>query len=287
MNRRWIVLPVLGVALGGWVVSAREPEKAEPGKEAAGKKVDALAPEVTGLRLTAGQRVATAEARHGALGYTSAPLIEVVQPRADAIVVTMSGTAAAGGLPCETSSAELVFDLSQAFTVHDDRPGARTAPRPIRLVLEAQLVGMFRGNRDGAGVAAITVPAEAFITAGGMALAHVGLPGRSHCGKDTLLISDRSPAVEALVPPGEYALNQKITIRCSHPKKCFHKNVVMAVFGDTGRAPDWLNLLDPVRDLPKGRDLGFRVAVRAESAPPPVPQPIPVMPPPMPRPMQK
>jgi hypothetical protein len=282
MSRWWALLPLTAVVVGGWMASAQEPlgMKGEPGKEVPSKgspKGDGPgAMEAAGLRLVAGQRAATAEGHRGALGYTSTPLIDVTQPRADMLLVTMTGATAAGGVPCEDSFAELVFDLSQVFTVVDDRLASRPAPRPVKLVLEAQLIGLFRANRDGAGTAAITVPAEACISAGGTPVSNVGFPGRTHSGKDALLISDRTPAVEALVLPGEFVLGQKMTIRTSHPKKCFHKNVVMAVFGEVGRHPEWLNLLDPVRDLPRGRDLGFRVTVRVE----PVPPSAPVMPPP-------
>jgi hypothetical protein len=219
-------------------------------------------PEI-GLRLVAGQRNATADANKGALGYTSSPLIEVTQPRADTLLITMTGMAVAGGLPCEESRAEVMFELMQSFAVIRDRP----SQFPVKLVLEAQLMGLFRANRDGAGVATVTVPAEACITTGGTTVSRVGFQPRTFSGKDIIMISDRSPPVEALVLPGELTLHQKFAFACAHPKKCFHKNVVMAVFGEAGRMPEWVHLLDPYRDLPRNRDLGFRVAIRVEPAP--------------------
>jgi hypothetical protein len=191
------------------------------------------------------------------------------------LIVTMTGAAVAGGMPCSDSYAEAVFDLSQNFAVV-----AGPVPRPVRLVVEAQMVGLFRGNRDGAGMAEISVPAEACVTAGGAAVATVGFPGRTHTGKDVVLISDRTPPVEAVVLPGEFNLAQKFALRCSHPKKCFHKNVVMAVFGNLGKPPEWMGLLDPTRDIPRGPDLGFRVAIRVEPAPVlPPPAAVPAVPP--------
>jgi hypothetical protein len=267
---RWAAVPMIVLAtLAGWEASAQEPA---PKGDAAG------------LRIVTGERSAVAGGRLGALGHTSAPLIDVTQPRPDTLLVVMTGAAAAAGLPCESSHAEVTFDLAQNFTVVTDRPPTR----PIRMVVEAQLIGMFRGNRDGAGVAEVSMPADASVTAGGALVAHVGFPGRSHAGKDTVLISERTPAVEALVVPGEYCLGQKFAIRCSHPKRCFHKNVVMAAFGDLGKVPEWLNVLDTARDLPKNKDLGFRVAIRVEPAPliaaplvqpQQLPQPQPVPPP--------
>jgi hypothetical protein len=272
MNK-WLALIAMaaGLCAAGWITAqepgVRKADLAVYQDESGGEKKEkskkseaaALPLPAGGVRIELGQRNAIAEARRGALGYTSAPVIDVAQPRADLLLVTMAGMAAAAGLPCENSEAGIAFDLVQDFKVIDDRPN----PRPLRLILEAQLTGLFRGNRDGAGTA-MSTPAEATVTAGGAAVAHAGFPGRAHTGKDILVISDRTPTIETIIGPGEYNLCQKFAIRCTHPKKCFHKNVVMAVFGDAGRTPEWMNLLDPSRDLPKGRDLGFRVAIRIE-----------------------
>lgn len=269
MKRRWwtAALLVTGVCVASWAAPAQDENKAkvEPAPKAA----------TTGLRIVAGQRAATAEGRHAGLGYTPAPVIDVTQPRPDVLLVTMTGAAVAGGLPCGDSYAEAAFDLSQNFAVVSG-----PVPHPVRMVVEAQLIGLFRGNRDGAGMAEISVPAEALVTAGATPVATVGFRGRTHTGKDVVLISDRTPPVEAIVLPGEFNLAQKFAVRCSHPKKCFHKNVVMAVFGNLGKPPEWLGLLDPTRDIPRGPDLGFRVAIRVEPAPVlPHPAAVPAVPP--------
>jgi hypothetical protein len=40
-----------------------------------------------------------------------------------------------------------------------------------------------------------------------------------------------------------------------------------AAFGTIGgRAPEWLGLLDPTWEIPRQRDLGFRVILRADPA---------------------
>jgi len=278
MNRLLAIASMAaGLSLAMWA-AAEEPGVSKPGSAVhfrdstdetpkAAKKA-AVAPAAQGgVRMELGQRYAVAETRRGALGYTTAPNIDVAQPRADVLLVTMTGMCAVAGLPCENSQAEIDFDLTQAFRIIDDRSN----PRPIRLVLEAQLAGLFRGNRDGAGVA-VSAPADATITSGGAAIGHVGFAERSHTGKDILLVSERSAPVEVIIGPGDYNLCQKFAIRCSHPKKCFHKNVAMAVFGDAGKMPEWMNLLDPSRDLPKGRELGFRVAIRIEPIALPAPK---------------
>jgi len=246
-NAMFRILAVLsalaGLTVAGWTVAAQEP---------AGPKAD-------GARLVLGHRAATAQGRRTGLAHTSAPLIDVAQPRPDTLVVTMTGLAAAGGLPCEDSAAEVAFDLAQGVTVVAP-PGAR-----VRLALEGQLAGLFRGSRDGPGAATFSVPAEATVAGGPAAVLHVALPCRTYSGKDVLLVSDRSPVSEAVVGPGEYELTQRFAVRCSHPKRCFHKNVVTAAFGpEAGKPPEWSTLLDPTRDIPKSRDFGFRVVLRAE-----------------------
>lgn len=250
MARLLLAVPaVVCLTVSGWSLTAQE----------GSPKVDSAA--VPALRLTLGHRSASAEGKRTGLAHTSAPLIDVTQPRPDTLAVAMTGLAAAGGLPCEDSAAEVAFDLDQVVQVVAP-PGAK-----VRLVLDAQLAGMFRGSRDGPGAATFSVPAEATVTAAGPgAVLHAAIPGRAYAGKDVLLVSDRAPAVAALVVgPGEVTLSQRFAVRCTHPKKCFHKNVVTAAFGpEAGKAPEWLSLLDPTRDIPKQRDFGFRVVLRAE-----------------------
>jgi hypothetical protein len=166
-------------------------------------------------------------------------------------------------VPCEDSVDSIEFDLSQEIAVVPAGP----TPRAVKLILEGQLAGLFRGSREGAGAAAIS-PAVADLVAGTVPVAHLEFPGRSHAGKELVLVNDRFPAAGGIVAPGDLCLTQKFGIRCDHPKRCFHKNVMTAAFGsETGRAPEWLSLLDPTRDIPKQRDFGFRVTLRAEPMP--------------------
>jgi hypothetical protein len=254
MKRAVLALAVLAVA------GLALPGRSEGPHPRADEKVERVGP--APVRLKLGQRTAVAEGHTKGLGHNSAPLIEVVQPQPNVVVVTVTGLSVVGGLPCEASAADIAFDLLQAMDIITAVPGQR-----VKLTMEAQLAGLFRGNREGAG-AASTSPAEATVAAGGAPLLNAGFPGQSHSGKDLMLVSLRSPACEAVVLPGEIVLCQKFAINCAHPKKCFHKNVMMAAFGpETGRAPEWVALLDPTREIPKQRDFGFRVLLRADPAP--------------------
>lgn len=278
MNRWALAISMTaGMGAASWVAVAQEPAALkgsspaallvqEEKKEKGAKAGSFPGAEGGAVRLAAGQRSATANTRRSALGYTSAPVIDVSQPHANSLIVSMTGMSAASGLVYEESVAEVSFDLVQNFAIATDKP------RPVRLTMEAQLIGLFRGSRDGPGVAT-SLPADADITAGGVCVAHVGFAGHTHTGKNIQFISERSPAVEAILGPGEYTLNQRFTFRCMHPRKCLRKNVVMAMFGDAGKLPEWVVLLDPSRDLPKNKDFGFKVAIRVDPVPlPPAPK---------------
>lgn len=225
----------------------------------AGKvELPAPRPEPTAPRIVLGQRTGEAVTSRKGLAHTTPGVVDVAQPRPDTVVITMTGLAAAGGLPCEESASSVIFDVCQHFRIATDRPA--------RVLAEAQLVGLLRGSRDGAGVAC-TDPAEAVITVGDAPpLLAIGFPPRSHSGGESRFISDKLEPTEVILPAGEYSLMQRFAVRCSHPKKPFHKNVMTAAFGsDSTRVPEWLVLLDPSREVPKGKPLGFVVTLRVEA----------------------
>src|SRR5216683_8432054 len=63
-------------------------------------------------------------ARHGhvtpvrqGFTHTGGGNIDVAQPAADTVVVTMTGVAVAGAHPCKNSVAALNFDLEQSFEI--------------------------------------------------------------------------------------------------------------------------------------------------------------------------
>ncbi len=215
------------------------------------------------VKLVLGRRTGEAATTRTGLAHAPGGVIDVTQPRPDTVVITFTGLAACAGLPCEGSEAAVVFDVCQQFRIAADRNDTR----PVRLVVDAQLVGILRGNRDGAGTAS-TDAAEAVVTApGSPPLAGVAFPGRSHYGRDSLFINDKLEPTVTLLQPGDYVLTQKFAARCTHPPKPFHKNVMTAAFGpEPGKVPDWLLTLDPQREVPKNKPLGFQVTLRVEPA---------------------
>jgi hypothetical protein len=257
---------------------------AEPHEHAAPTKAPAPAPAARvaapPVRIVLGPRAATADGRRSGLGYVSGPVVEVTQPRPDTVIVNMLGVVAVGGFPMGDSLAEALFDLNQQLRI-EAKPGVEQ----VQLIMEAQLAGLMRSNRPGAG--AVTVgPADAAVVGGGAPVLQVGFPSRTHTGTTTQFISDRAGPTEAIVAPGEYCLTQKFSLTGTHPKRCFHKNVATAMFApEYGRPAEWLVLLDPTREAPKVKDLGFRVLLHVAPAPPaPVvlPTPTPLLPAPAP-----
>jgi hypothetical protein len=255
MRRLLVMMVGLGSLVG---LVAAEPEHAAP------TKAPAPAPKVAAppVRIVLGPRAGTADGKRNGLAYINGPIIEVAQPRPDTVIINMMGVVAVGGFPMGDSLAEALFDLNQQLRI-EAKPGINQ----VQLVMEAQLAGLMRSNRPGAG--AITVgPADAAVLSGGAPILQVGFPSRSHTGTDSQFISDRAGPTEVIAAPGDYCLTQKFSITGTHPKRCFHKNVATAMFApEYGRPAEWLVLLDPTHQAPKVKDMGFRVLLHVEPAP--------------------
>src|SRR3954471_2896870 len=77
--------------------------------------------------------------------HTGGGNIDVAQPAADTIVVTMTGVAVGGAHPCKHSVATLQFDLTQAFEVTFEKPEVKKA----KLALEGRVIGLLRSHKAG------------------------------------------------------------------------------------------------------------------------------------------
>ncbi len=195
--------------------------------------------------------------------YLSGGTIEVTQPRGDQLVIMMSGYAAAGGIPAQDSLAALTFQLQQDFRIVTSRIDIKD----VKLSMEGSLIGQLQCNRPGSGTAAIVSPACAHIRAGTAELLNLSFDPRVHSTPNIKFINDNHDPVSIIVRTGDFTLTENFAIEAKHPKKHFKKNVAIAAFGPEGRAPDWLGLLDPYRDVPKQKDLGFRISLKVEKAP--------------------
>src|SRR5947209_12934252 len=91
----------------------------------------------------------TLGARHGhvtpvrqGFTHTGGGNIDVAQPAADTVVVTMTGVAVAGAHPCKDSTAAWSFELEQCFEVRFDDPKLKHA----KLTLAARVIGFCRSD---------------------------------------------------------------------------------------------------------------------------------------------
>src|SRR6266478_6176852 len=67
------------------------------------------------VTITLGTRQGTATPERQGFTHTGGGNIDVAQPSSDALVVTMTGVAVAGGHPCKDSVARMAFELEQCF----------------------------------------------------------------------------------------------------------------------------------------------------------------------------
>ncbi|RLS39633.1 MAG: hypothetical protein DWH82_05260 [Planctomycetota bacterium] len=211
-------------------------------------------------RLVLGQRNSTADGQKNGLAHTHAARVELTHSKPESMSVIITGVAAAAGYPLDMSRAAVHCEVSQLVRVVG---GGKDR---VKLVMDSQLVGQLSCSRDGEGVASLAA-ANASLMLEGNPVLGVDFQGRTHSGRDNTYINDKLEPSIAIVDPGDYILIEHFVIECSHPKRCFHKNVAMAYFGpDEGKPPEWLNYLAAHRDAPKAKELGFRVTLRVESA---------------------
>ncbi len=249
---RWLACLVLV----GWALSAGAAEHPGP-RSGAGSPAAAGPP--PRVRIVLRHRDADSVTDQEGLHYIAGGIITVEQPRPDMVVIRMAGLTAAGGVPCGDSLAALRFELVQQLELLASPDVAN-----IELSLEGQLIGLLRCQREGAGVAAV-LPAHAELDGGAVS---IDLEEKSLAAPGTLFINQKAGPRPMIVAPGTaHTLTAHFAIQSSHPRRCFHKNVATTAFGPPGpRPPGWLDLLDPYRALPRIRDMGFEVVIRAQPA---------------------
>lgn len=219
-----------------------------------------LPPQVT---INLGNRQAQATPTRQGFTHTGGGNIDVQQPTADVLVVTMTGVAVAGGHPCKDSFAALAFDLEQDFEIAAAKPEIKK----VKLSIEARVIGLLRTHACGGGSAGITCPAHAVVVpcgAAGTALVEVGLPGRTVGGGENLSVNDQQGPVLAVVPLGRYTLHEQFGVQASHPKKLLPCKVASAEFApDPALDPLWISAFEPFHGAQK-KDFGFRVTIKVE-----------------------
>jgi hypothetical protein len=215
------------------------------------------------VTINLGNRQAQGTPTRQGFTHTGGGNIDVQQPTADVLVVTMTGVTVAGGHPCKDSFAALAFDLAQDFEIAAAKPEIKK----VKLSIEARVIGLLRTHACGGGSAEITCPAHAAIVpsgAAGVALVEVGLPGRSVGGGENLSVNDQHGPVSAVVPVGRYTLHEQFGVQASHPKKLLPCKAASAEFApDPALDPLWISAFEPFHGAQK-KDFGFRVTIKVE-----------------------
>jgi hypothetical protein len=201
--------------------------------------------------------------------------IDVAQPAPDTVVITMTGTAAAGANPCKASEAAQSFDLCQDFEVTFVSPKLKRA----KLVVVARVIGLLRSACKGGGTAE-EGPGCATVSTGEIPLLTVCAPRHAVADGENLSINDHSAPCELPIAPGSFTLHQTFTVSATYPRTwCPGKNV--AEFGsDAGLDKLWLGTRDPFSGASK-TDFGFRVTLKvvedtSASLPADAPEPLPI-----------
>jgi hypothetical protein len=190
--------------------------------------------------------------------HTGGGNIDVQQPAADTIVVTMSGTAVAGAHPGTHSTAVLNFELEQCFDVVIADP---KKTKSAKISLEARLIGLLRSHCKGGGSAGIGCPAEASVLAGDVSLVSVALPGRAVAAGNNLSVNDHHGPVTGTITAGKFTLHQRFGIQASHPKSIFPCKTASAEFGDGSLDPLWISAWEPFKGASK-KDFGLQVTLK-------------------------
>jgi hypothetical protein len=219
--------------------------------------LDGLAaqPPAPALSLTLGARQAKAEPIRTGFTHTGAGNIDVAQPAADTVVVTMTGVAVAGAHPLKHSAATLQFDLEQCFEVVVDKPG-----RKGKLALEGRVIGLLRSHKGGG--SAEVAPAHAGVMVGPLEIVGFSMPARSVFHGDNLSINDKHGPAWVPVEAGQYKLHEVFAVSASHPHCLKCCKAASAEFApDPALDPLWISYWEPFHGAAK-KDFGFQVILR-------------------------
>jgi hypothetical protein len=206
--------------------------------------------------------------------HTGNGTIDVAQPAPDTVVITMTGTAAAGANPCKESDATQSFDLCQDFEVAFVSPKLKKA----KLVVEARVIGLLRSTCKGGGMAQ-EGPGCATVSAGETALVTVCAPQHATAGGENLSINDLAAPRELPIAPGSFTLHQTFTVSATHPRTWCPGKAVAEFGSDAGLDKLWIGTRDPFSGASK-TDFGFQVILKvvedtSTSLPANPPEPLP------------
>jgi hypothetical protein len=182
---------------------------------------------------------------------------DVAQPREDTLIITMSGVVTAPPHPTKPSASVMDFDLNQEFTIGFADPKLQKA----KLTIEAQVVGLLRGDRHG-GSAAVSNAGVA-ISCAGVCILSQSIERHAVGGDAHLAINDHKGPVSIPVPAGDYHLRQTFRIDAAHVRSICGKAAAAEFAPEPALDPTWISVTDPFHGANK-KDFGFRVILRVE-----------------------
>jgi hypothetical protein len=189
--------------------------------------------------------------------HTGGGNMDVQQPSADTLVITVTGIAVAVGRPLQPGTAGLDVDVSQCFEVAFEKADVKSA----KLSLEARVIGLLRSHKHGCGRAELT-HASATILAESSELLSVAMPDHAVACGENLSINDHEGPVTVSVAAGNYTLHQVVHLLASHPPcLLFCKAASVEFAPDPALDPLWISAFEPFHGIAK-KDFGFQVILK-------------------------
>jgi hypothetical protein len=207
----------------------------------------------------------TLKGRHGhgtpirqGFNHTGGGNIDVAQPSADTVIITMTGVAVAGAHPCKDSVATLDFDLEQCLEIAIADPKVKKA----KVSLEARVIGLLRSQKKGS---AEHGKACAALTLGSAEIVSICVPPHSVCAGENQSINCHEGPLEVPIQPGQYTLHQCFAITASHPHCVLPCKAASAEFApDPALDPLWISYWEPFHGAAK-KDFGFQVILKVSA----------------------
>jgi hypothetical protein len=218
---------------------------------------DTPAPSSPPVSITIGSRHAHVSPVRQGFTHTGGGNIDVAQPAADTLVITMTGVAVAGGHPIKASTATMSFQLDQLFEITFEKPEIKRA----KLTLEGRVIGLLRSHTSGGG-SAEQGAAIATVTGGSIEPLVLTVPAHCVSGGESQSVNCREGPVASSVVAGKYTLQEQWTITATHPKSLKLAKAVSAEFApDPALDPLWISYWEPFHGATK-KDFGLQITLK-------------------------
>ncbi len=197
---------------------------------------------------------------------TGGGTISVEQVEPNTILVTMTGSAAAGS-DCRSTHAALDFNLEQELEIIPTRKGLR----PPRVGMVGRVIGTLQvtdgGKCDKGCGGAEQGPASAFLSTGGTNLLSLNVKPAATSKAQELAVNYREGPIEAPAVTGMYRLNASFRIGVTQGKGTFNRQFAVADFDPAPQLDGfWAEALKPFRAVPR-KDFGYQLIIRVVEEP--------------------